>query len=354
MAAGRYLIVGQGLAGTLLGYRLERAGAEVHYVDAPGQTAASAVAAGIINPITGRRFVRSWRIGELLPAARRCYTELAERLGQPLYYDLPLVRTLYNRGDENDWLARSADPGYADYLDDEPALGRLPELTRPAYAYAGVRHSARVDVGGLVTAYRARLVAEGRFTAAAFDYSTLLLPPGRPARYQGADYDRVVFCEGWRARRNPWFAYLPHGGNKGEVLSVTTDAPLLDRMFKHRVFLVPRTDRNDYWIGATSENRFPDDAPTAAGRRFLEQRLAEVLTIPFTVTDHRAAVRPTVRDRRMFLGTHPADGRLAIFNGLGTKGASLAPLGSDWLARHLLAGAPLPVEVDIRRFAPPG
>jgi len=372
----RFLIIGQGLAGTLTGYRLERAGHDVHYVDAPEQTAASSVAAGIVNPITGRRFVKSWRIDELIPEAKKLYTELESVLGVRLWHEMPLIRTLYNRGDRNDWEVRSGDPVYQEYMDDQPDPGRIPELTDPVFAYAGVRHASRVDVSTLVSAFREKIVAEDRLLAEEFDYSRTNEFLGTFGKLSGAAdagaksprpaqratpqkgqvrgamtayYNHLIFCEGWRARYNPWFANLPHGGNKGEVLIVKTEAPLLERMFKHRVFLVPLAD-DTYWVGATSENRFDDDAPTAANRQYLEDRLAEVLKVPYKIVGHRAAVRPTVRDRRMFIGVHPEEPRLAILNGLGTKGASLAPLGSRWLVEHLLEGKAIPEEVDIGRW----
>lgn len=336
-----FLIVGQGLAGTTLGFRLEQAGHGVRYVDAPEQTAASAVAAGIVNPITGRRFVKSWRIDELLPAAKTLYGELEALLGVRLYYDLPLLRTLYNRGDVNDWEVRSADPGYAEYMDDDPRPEVLHEVTRPVFAYGGVRHAGRVDVAALVNKFRERIRDEGRFTAEAFDWATV---PELLKRYEG-----VIACGGWRARFNPWWAYLPHGGNKGEVLIVRTARPVPRLLFKHRVFLVPYGERT-YWVGATSDNQFGHEQPTAANGDYLRQRLAEVLTIPYEVVTHRAAVRPTVKDRRPFLGEHPALKGLYIFNGLGTKGASLAPLTSKWLADHVLHGNSLPEEVDVKRW----
>lgn len=355
----RFLILGQGLAGTLTGYRLEKAGHPVHYVDAPAQTAASGVAAGIVNPITGRRFVKSWRIDELLPAAKALYQRLEGDLGVKLWYEQPLIRTLYHRGDLNDWQARSADSGYPEYMDDAPDIGRIPELTAPVFSYAGVRRAARVDVAAMVHTFRDKLVREGRFRAEVFDYAQI---PGILGADAGAGegtkshpaftYDHVICCEGWRGRFNPWFNYLPHGGNKGEVLIVKTEAPLLERMFKHRVFLVPLAD-GTYWVGATSENKFTDDSPTPGNRSFLADRLAEVLTgTPYEIIGHHAAVRPTVRDRRMFIGTHPDLPQLSILNGLGTKGASLAPLGSRWLTEHLLEGKDIPEEVDIRRFQP--
>ena len=348
----RYLIVGQGLAGTLIGYRLERAGHEVHYQDAPRQQAASSVAAGIVNPITGRRFVRSWRIDELLPAARALYTELEAELGVRIWYDLPLVRTLFNRGDENDWLARGGDAAYRTFLDDTPALGRIPEITYPAFSYAGVRQAARVDLETLTTAYRNRLRASGQITETELDYADLAPGPQGVAWKSSAgtlNFDRVIFCEGWRSRFNPWFNYLPCTGNKGEVLVVRTEEPVLDRLFKHRVFLVPRAD-GTYWVGATSENTFKDESPTPRQADYLEQRLREVLKAPFTIVDHQAAVRPTVRDRRPVVGADPKNERLWLFNGLGTKGASLAPLVSEWLLAALQNGTSLPGEVDLNRF----
>lgn len=297
------------------------------------------MAAGIINPITGRRFVRSWRIEELLPEARALYAELEQLLGVSLWHDLPLIRTLFNRGEQNDWLARGGDGGYSTYLDDRPELGNLPELTYPAFAYAGVRQAARVDVGRLVSSFRDRLRGAGRLREEAVDYTAL--PAG---------YERYVFCEGWRARFNPFFGYLPHGGAKGEVLIVRTTTPLLNSMFKHRVFVVP-VGNDTYWVGATNDNTFPDDRPSAAGGDYLRQRLAEVLRGPYEVIDHRAAVRPTVRDRRMLIGRHPELPQYYLFNGLGTKGASLAPLGSRWLFELLQDGGPVPEEVAIGRFA---
>lgn len=352
-----FLIIGQGIAGTLTGYRLEQTGHTVHYVDAPGQTSSSEVAAGIVNPITGRRFVKSWRTDELLPVAKPLYHQLEDDLGVKLWYEQPFIRTLYHRGDLNNWQARSADPGYPEYMDNAPDLGRLPELTAPVFAYAGVRQAARVDVAALISTFREKLVQEGRFRAEVFDY-------GQIPQLLGADagaaketksndrpiYDHIICCEGWRARFNPWFSDLPHGGSKGEILIVKTQAPVLDRMFKHRVFLIPLAD-GTYWVGSSNDNKFTDDSPTPANRAFLADRLAEVLTgTPYEIVGHRAAIRPTVRDRRMFIGTHPEIPRLSILNGLGTKGASLAPLGSRWLTEHLLEGKPIPEEVDIRRF----
>ncbi len=53
-----FLIVGQGLAGSLLAWELMQRGAKVLIVD-NGMPNASQVAAGLINPITGMRFAKT-------------------------------------------------------------------------------------------------------------------------------------------------------------------------------------------------------------------------------------------------------------------------------------------------------
>jgi len=344
-----FIIIGQGLAGTLVGYRLEKAGKSVFYIDQPAQTAASQVAAGIVNPITGRRFAKSWQIEALLPEAKVLYTQLAQELSEQYWYDLPLVRSLFNQGDQNYWDVRSGEPGYAQYMADQADLGVFYQITQAAFAYGEVRHTARVAVRKLVETYRNRLVEKRQFLAANFHYEALNLSESLLS-YQGIKAREIIFCEGWHAKKNPWFNYLPFRGAKGEVLHIQLPDPMAKKMLKHQVFLVPQTNQT-YWVGATAENHFLDDHPTHFNAQVLASRLDKVLKVPYKILQHQAAVRPTVKDRRPFLGRHPQDQRLIIFNGLGGKGASLAPLCAKWLVEHLLQQRPLPKEVDICRFS---
>ncbi|MEX0882137.1 MAG: FAD-binding protein, partial [Cyclobacteriaceae bacterium] len=48
-----FLLIGQGLAGTVLSYRLIKAGFKVHLIDKDEEGTSSKVAAGLYNPITG-------------------------------------------------------------------------------------------------------------------------------------------------------------------------------------------------------------------------------------------------------------------------------------------------------------
>ncbi|MCB0548281.1 MAG: FAD-binding oxidoreductase [Phaeodactylibacter sp.] len=343
-----FLIIGQGLAGTLLAYFLEQAGKSVHVVDQYDERAATQVAAGIINPITGRRYVKSWKVDELIPFARHTYRALESDLGISVYHERNILRALFNSREENDWMARIGEEGYAEYMLDAAGLEAYAEKTAPAFSYGEVRHSAQVEVGKLAGAYRAYLAEKKALTAEPFDYEELELT-GSGVRYGGLEAGTAVFCEGHRACFNPYFNYLPFGGAKGEVLIVRIPDAGFAKILKHRVFIVPLQD-GLYWVGSTYGWNYGDDNPTTEGREFLEGRLRDILTVPFEVVEHRAAIRPTVKDRRPFLGRHPEYDQLALFNGLGTKGASLGPFWAKHMADFLTENVTLERVVDISRF----
>lgn len=346
--ATEYLLVGQGLAGTLLAHFLLAAGRDVHLIDPGYPSAASRVAAGIINPITGRRYVKSWRIEELIPFARTTYRELETQFGLSIYHEQPLIRAMFQMQEENDWLSRTGDPAYAPYMADRVDLGAYAGHLEPARAYGEVRQAAQVDIGELIEAYRIFFRESGRLTETPFQYDRLQLTENG-VRYGDLTAGQIVFCEGYWAKNNPYFSYLPLKGDKGDVLLVRFPGIAFDRLLKHRVFIVPLKNEQ-YWIGATYINQFTDPAPLPEGREEMLRRLRATLRLPVEVDAHLAAVRPTVSDRRPLLGRHPQYPQLVIFNGLGTKGTSLGPFFAHQLTRHLVDQQPLDPEVDIRRF----
>lgn len=292
--------------------------------------------------------MKSWRIEDLVPFARQLYRQLEQELEIHFYHERPLVRTLFNRGEENNWQARLLDDTYQDYYHEPPRLGNITELTEPAFSYLEVTQTAQVTIGVLVDALKAKRKSEGRFLEEAFVPEQLVIRE-KDVQYGELTADRILFCEGWRARFNPWFSNLPYGGNKGEVLLIRLPDAQLEQMFKHRIFIVPFTG-DLYWVGSTSENQFASEEPTPEGKAYLQARLEEVLRSPYELVDHRAAIRPTVKDRRPILGLHPQHPQLGIFNGLGTKGASLAPFWAKHFAIFLAFNKELDFAVDIQRF----
>ena len=70
------LIIGQGICGTMLSWFLHKERKRFLVLDDNRATAPSKVAAGIINPVTGRRFVYSWMIDTIMPFAAETYQQI--------------------------------------------------------------------------------------------------------------------------------------------------------------------------------------------------------------------------------------------------------------------------------------
>nr|MCU0322435.1 FAD-dependent oxidoreductase [Chitinophagaceae bacterium] len=75
-----YIIVGQGICGTFLSYYLHKAGKKILVYDEDKPFTSSKVASGIINPVTGRRIVKTWMIDDVMPFAVNIYQQLEKEL----------------------------------------------------------------------------------------------------------------------------------------------------------------------------------------------------------------------------------------------------------------------------------
>ncbi len=343
-----YLIVGQGIAGTLLAHFLTRAGFRILVVDKPHRSASSMKAAGIINPITGRRYAKSWMIGQLLPFAKKTYLELEQEFNIRIWQDRNLLRALPSIQDENEWWRRSAFPDFAPWFASEADLAGFEGILKPVRAWGETIGAAQVNFPALLNAFRDRLLKEKSILEEEFDFDKLSFEEGNPV-YDAMPFKGVIFCEGARAVKNPWFNYLPFVPTKGEYLVVKIPGVRFPKMVKNGVTIVPLGGER-FWVGASSRFEYDDDLPSPEQKEWLLNRLVKALQVPFEVLTHEAAIRPTVFDIRPFIGRHPDGNGLFIFNGLGTKGASLAPYFARHFTSHLVEGTPLLKEVDIVRF----
>ena len=331
----KILIIGQGIAGTLLAWSLRRRGVQVHLADGNLAGSSSIAAAGIINPVTGKRFVKSWRFDEFYPVAKDIYQQLEQELGIQIWEERPTLRLLGTPEEANDWAIRCAQEDYAAHLGETEDAGAWTPYLKAGFRFGVIRKSARANLPVLVAAYRETLRQEGIFFAKSIEYQeieTLL-----------QEYDRVVFCEGWRAEHNPFFPGTPFRVSKGEALIIRflshqTKAlqELPTDMVKKTMLLVPIGDAT-FWVGSTYRWHFEDTLPGEEGRDYILGYLNEMFDAPFEIIDQIAGIRPTMIDRRPITERSKLNPRVFIFNGLGTKGALLAPFFAEELAEEMLS-----------------
>lgn len=369
------LIVGQGICGTFLSWWLEQAGLSFVMIDEPRPFTASKAAAGLINPVTGRRIVTTWMIDELLPFAQDTYRQIGETLGISCMEPTSVVDFFPTAQMRLAFLKRyEEDPSYLQLPADEHNWS---QLFHYELGYGVISPCYLVDLPALLPASRKRMLRQGVLREERFDREELRLegnpgsngsghetgtgssPQGTGAvHYQDIHAGHVIFCDGIESSLNPYFSRLPFAPNKGEALIV--EIPELETMsgnlhgrgpvFKKGMSLAPWNE-GLYWVGSSYEWTFDHKEPTTAFREKTEAILREWLKVPFRTVEHIASVRPATLERRPFVGFHPLYPAIGILNGMGTKGCSLAPYFAHQLVQAIAKGAPIRPDADIRRFS---
>lgn len=343
-----YIIVGQGLAGTLLSYFLLLENQRIVVLDYPHEGRTSKIASGLVNPVTGRRIAKSWRFEELAAFAKQTYQSMETMLGVEIWHERTIVRALHSVFEENEWMRRSGYPEFQDFMDDISDIADFEGKIRPPHAWGELKGCAQVALPMLVETWQQHLVERGVFFTENFDYQRIVEGEDEVS-YGQWSAKKLIFCEGAKAIENPFFNHLPFLLSKGELLIVRIPGLEPRQIIKHKLFLVPLGDEL-FWAGSTSRLEFEGPNPSEEGRKSLLNDLKNTLALPFEVVGHLAGIRPTVSDLRPFLGLHPDRSSLGIFNGLGTKGALLGPFFAKQMASFLVGKDQLEQAVDIKRF----
>jgi glycine/D-amino acid oxidase-like deaminating enzyme len=342
-----YLLVGQGIAGTMLSWFLQQAGKTVMLIDSGKSNSASRVAAGIINPVSGRRFEPAWMYDTIYPFAKTTYAQVAALLGTPIFKERDIWMVFPSAQMQQAFKAKTAGAHPSPYTEDPPIDRFAGQLQQPHGA--AVVKGATVQLRALLPAYRSYLLATGSLLEQQLDPRFLEITE-TGVIYDGLAADKVIFCDGVATTANPWFEKLTFLPNKGEVLLVKIPGLVTDNIIKKGITLVPQEEPEVFWAGSSFVWDYTDDHPTVQQRLKLEDSLDQLLNMPYQVLDQMSAVRPSGNDRRPMIGLHPVQRAIGIFNGLGTKGCSLAPFMAHHFVQHLVHQTPLLPEIDIQRY----
>ena len=344
-----YIIVGQGIAGTMLAHFLLKYDKKLLIVDKQHQQSASMVAAGVVNPITGRHFIKSWRVDELIPFALSTYRELEEKFGTQLLELKNIAMIFDSISTVNNWAIRSGNTDVKDYVSDQFSSDFYDGFLKEVKDGVEFKQSGRIRLKNVLLPYKQLLQKEQDYLEESFDYNHLEIKEGCVC-YKGYKARKIIFAEGYQAIYNPYFNYLPFLPAKGDILMVRIpDYPAKDKLVKHGVFIVPWKE-DIYWVGSSYNKTYTTIEAVAEEGADLQARLDRVLKIPYEVIEHKTAIRPTVRDRKPFIGQHPVHKNLYLFNGMGAKGSYLSPLFAAYFVEYLEKNIPLDKEIDIKRY----
>jgi len=344
-----YLVVGQGIAGTALAWHLIEAGQRVLVIGDSSRPSASRVAAGIYNPLTGRKLVKTWLADELFPYAIRFYKRLEEKLGAKLVYPQNIYRPYRSPEERDNYLAYVSDGEILKYIvEDTDNQINMAGLNAP-YGGLTVQGSGWVDLNEVVEKSRAFFIENSQYAESNFEANDLLIKK-RSVLWKDINAGKILFCQGFDARENSLFDWLPFNPVKGQILDVTFDDYCADTIVNQGIFILPSIVENEYRVGATYSWHDLDWESTQDGRAYLENKLQPLVSGNYRVQRQRAGIRPSCKDRRPLVGIHPEHKAVGIFNGLGTKGVTLAPYFANEFANFLCQGKEMKPEANIARY----
>lgn len=342
-----YIVVGQGLAGSVLALTLTRAGKKVLVINQTRANSASMVAAGLFNPITGKVMKKTWKADQLFPYLQRFYS-WAEKLTQShFFHPLTLYRPFLTVQEQNDWMAKSCEEEFAPYLEAIYGQSTHPSLIYDPYGGIALQQSGYLEIPVFLEACKNYLLRQDSYLEEVFDEGDLTFHD-RGIAYKNLSAAKIIYCNGVAAARSQYFNWLPFRPVKGELLWAEFEKPY-EHIFNRGVFMF-RHSENISKVGATYDWRNTEEAPTAHGKKELLDKLNKLTPMSFKIIDQKAGIRPATKDRRPFIGLHPAYKPLGIFNGLGAKGVSLAPYFADRFVEFLERNGALDSEVSINRY----
>lgn len=333
-----FLIVGQGLAGSLIAFELINRDQRVMVIDNHHVDSSTQVAAGLINPITGHRLNITERFNLYNEAARKFYHQAEEQLGKQFYREVDQVRRINNAGQADYCAKRLEQDEYENLL----ARTTNSDFLQSEFGCISVKQTAVVDSKLLLNSYREWLKSKAAYAARKFDYASLETRGSRFC-YGAINAKRVIFCEGYQAIHNPWLKDLPFKLAKGEILTIETEQHST-KMLSWGNWLVP-SRANFAKLGSNFAWNDLSLSPSDEIKNKLLSSLRDNTNIQGQVKSHEVGIRPTTTQRKPFVGELTKLANSYCLNGLGSKGCLIAPYYCGLLADHLLKGSRLPTEV---------
>lgn len=343
-----YLIVGQGIAGSVMALVLMRRGKTVMVIDKPELSSSSRIAAGVYNPFNFRQMMNNWRAVEMINAAKELYG-FAENMSDLKIFTERKVLKVFTSAEER-MLWEKACIEKSGLLADEKILENPFGETVIAPDRIGVvNNGGSIDTTALIKAVADKLKVQDGFIEDKFDHGKLEINTDGIIYDKKISAEQLIFCEGHLITKNPLFSFVPIKPAKGQLLHAHIPGLALTEVLNRGAYLLPLSEEK-FVLGSTFDNDDVDEIPTEAAVADLLSRLSKFVKAPVKVIAHYAGIRPAVQDRRPVIGKHPQFKRVSMMNGMGSKAVLLCPWLAEKLVEHIENEQEIPKEVDLGRF----
>ena len=344
-----YLIVGAGLAGSCLAWELIQSGEEVVLTDVHLEGASSLVSAGIINPITGKRYVKTWNWDVLETDFTHFYQRAEAFFRMKLLHQRKIYQILDTIEEENQWLSRMMQQEYAEFLNwSKHSFDLCPNL-QAGQSLGIIERAYQLDISKLLNLLRHFFKSLNVIREKVFNYQEITREDLH-WMYQDLWIKKgIIFAEGYRIFENPFFNWLPSFAVKGQRILFEAVRSTQD-LLKSEYTIASTSDENIFWCGSNYEFQNTNPQVDPGEERRQQLFIQNQVDGEFKFLNSQCGIRPAMKDRRPIIGEHPHLKGLFVMNGLGTKGSSLTPYVVNHMIRFLKGTASIDKEMNISRF----
>ncbi|WP_022834856.1 NAD(P)/FAD-dependent oxidoreductase [Salisaeta longa] len=351
-----FIVVGAGIAGACAAFELSRKGT-VRVLEAQTPAAgASGAAAGLVNPLMGRKANPTWRLHEALAATRSL---IARAAAEHTFSDDGVLRPTVEPAQVDFFKERHDEfPELTAWLSEAEVAARFPDVQTCGGALF-IPQGGAVDVPSFVRCLLQAAQQRGAdvlthtpmtsWTADATGATVTVGTSDGPATYRAR---HVVLCLGQGYPGHPALEALDLEGIKGQTVrmarpAATGTGPLVP--MSGRGYLVPNGDT--LIAGSSYTHTFDSLAPDPENTRYILEKTNQMLpgvagAAPQSVTTgvrvkHRSSNLPLV-------GPLPeTNERVWTLTALGSKGLLTAPLLARALPTYIHDPATIPSDVRL-------
>ena len=358
-SSDKFIIVGAGLAGTLMAWELEKRGINYEVWDSPkillksSQTPnlsapntsnkASRVAGGMYNPVSFKRIVEVWNAREHLDVMRDTYLKIESffKLPGKILHTSPIMRVFPNSQYRMLWEMRlKNEHSVSQFLD--PVSDEVPDDILAPHGFGVVPEAGWVDLPLLLDTFRSFFESKGKFIEKTYN-STF---------DDNLKSSIFIDCRGVGATEDLANLNLKIQSDHGEVLTIKSNIKTKNMCVNRVKWLLPRGDHT-YKLGATYKWNVANSIPSVEGREELLNSIKPIISSEvfdnFEITNHETGLRPASKDRKPYAGKIKEN--TYILNGFGTRGVLIGPATAAHLVRYIFEDKELPKEINTARYS---
>jgi len=322
------LIIGQGIAGSMVAYMLHQKGISFMVLDSGKTNSASRVAAGMFSAISGKRKTFDEEMFRRQKFAIETFKQLEKLLGVIFLHEENIYNIIHTEKEKTETIDRTKDEKFNLQIE----LNPLPiENIKAEFGAIAIKNSGWVNCELILDTYRSYLATNNSFSIVDFKYDELEIRNGSFC-YKDFEAMNIIFCEGYQLSNNPFFENENIIPCKGDILTLEHLNRGNKKILKRNgCFVIPTNDKT-VKAGSTYLWNNGDEQLNIADAQELKNKVNDILSSDYKIIAHKSAIRPTTKNREVIAKQHSVYNNMFMLNGLGTKGIIQAPYYANYIS----------------------